>query len=419
MTIIPDFPNPQRRAIELVREVAIEKGCRPFLVGGPVRDFLLGRNAFDIDITVEEDSSTLARALAKRLNGRVRSFPQFLTYKVSAESMPEIDIATARKERYRKPGALPVVTSGRLKDDLLRRDFSINAIAIDLIDGTQHDPTNGVEDIEKRQVRILHDASFIDDPTRIFRAVRLATRLGFTIEAKTHELMRAAIAGGALETISRERIWRELFLAMDEESPAPVLHALRAEGALDVLFGPADEPLDRDSLERIHQQIANDADADRYVLYTGAILRDADDATPSQLEGSGFSQKRARSVLQIANDLPRIENALQDAKSERQCFRLFKRVGPEVLTALVARNPRERTLVDRYREFSKFTIPVRGNDLEVPGGPHVARALERTREAVFTGEVPADAARGFARELALKYLSHTQPVETKQETPAG
>ena len=419
MTNIPDFPNPQRRAIELVREVAIEKGCRPYLVGGPVRDFLLGRNAFDIDITVEEDSSTLARALARKLNGRVRSFPQFLTYKVTAEEMPEIDIATARKERYRKPGALPAVTSGRLKDDLLRRDFSINAIAIDIVEGTQHDPTNGVADLGARLVRVLHDQSFIDDPTRIFRAIRLAQRLDFEVEAGTLALMRAAIRGGALGTISKERIWRELFLAMDEADPAPVLVRLRNEGALDVLFGAQDMPVDLATFQRIGEEIAGDDEADRYVLYTGALLRDASEATPSQLEGSGFSQKRARAVLQIANDLPRIESALHEARSERQCFRLFKRVAPEVLTALVARSPKEQAVVDRYREFRSFTIPVRGNDLEVPGGPHVARALERTREAVFTGEVSADQARGFARELALKYLSHTQPAETTQESPAG
>lgn len=419
MTTIPDFPNPQRRAIELVREVAVEKSCRAYLVGGPVRDFLLGRNAFDLDVAVEEDSSTLARALARKLSGRVRSFPQFLTYKVTADEMPDIDIATARRERYRKPGALPAVTAGRLKDDLLRRDFSINAIAIDLIDGTQHDPAHGVADLGARLVRILHDQSFIDDPTRIFRAIRLSTRLGFTIEPATLALMHAAIGAGALETISKERIWRELFRAMDEQDPAAVLHAIRNAGALDVLFGVQETPVERDALQRIEDQIGSDSDTDRYVLYTGALLRNAGEADAMHLEGSGFSQRRARAVLQIANDLSRIEHALHDARSERQCFRLFKRVAPEVLTALVAKSPKEQPLVERYREFRSFTIPVRGNDLEVPGGPHVARALERTREAVFTGEVSAEAARGFARELALKYLSHNQPAERPRESPAG
>src|ERR1051325_6619205 len=132
-SLLDDLAVPQRRALDLVKEVAVDKACRPFLVGGPVRDLMLGRHAIDIDLTLETDSSTLARALAKRVGGRVRSFPQFLTYKVTADALPEIDIATARKERYRSPGALPTVTAGRLKDDLLRRDFSINAIALDVL----------------------------------------------------------------------------------------------------------------------------------------------------------------------------------------------------------------------------------------------------------------------------------------------
>ena len=99
-----ELPNAQRRAIDLIKEIAVEKGLQPYLVGGPVRDLFLDRTVIDIDITLEEGSSTLARALAKRVEGRVRSFPQFLTYKVTAPEFPEIDIATARKERYRAPG---------------------------------------------------------------------------------------------------------------------------------------------------------------------------------------------------------------------------------------------------------------------------------------------------------------------------
>ena len=123
MISLDNLANPQRRALDLVRDVAAEKNSRPYLVGGPVRDLFLGRGVIDVDLTLEEGSSTLARGVAKRVNGRVRSFPQFLTYKVVAEDLPEIDIATARKERYAHPGALPSVSAGLLKDDLLRRDF--------------------------------------------------------------------------------------------------------------------------------------------------------------------------------------------------------------------------------------------------------------------------------------------------------
>jgi tRNA nucleotidyltransferase (CCA-adding enzyme) len=412
MTRIVEFPNPQRRAIDVVKEVAIEKECQPFLVGGPVRDLLLSRNVLDLDLTLEEGSSTLARALAKRIEGRLRSFPQFLTYKVTSVGFPEIDIATARKERYRSPGSLPTVTAGKLNDDLLRRDFSINAMALDLINGSIHDPADGQRDLAARAIRVLHDQSFIDDPTRAFRAIRLARRLGFTIEPHTAALMRDAISSGALSTISKERLWRELFLAMDERDAPKVLAALHKEDALAGLFSADVAAPDAEALERVRRQVEDQPGLDRYVLYTGVLLRGGD-ATAAHLEGSGFSQKRARNTLQIARDLARFEKALSESATDRQRFRLLKKASPELLTLVGADRPAERNHVSRFQEFQRFKLPLRGNDLEVPGGPHVARALERTREAVFTGEITADQARTFARDLAIQYLSGEQPAEHK------
>jgi tRNA nucleotidyltransferase/poly(A) polymerase len=397
--LFSELPNPQRRALDLVREVSADENCRPFLVGGPVRDLLLHRGAIDVDLTLEEGASTLARALAKRIDGRVRSFPQFLTYKVTAPQLPEIDIATARKERYRQPGALPTVTEGRLRDDLLRRDFSINAIALDIANNEMHDPAGGRRDLDERVVRVLHDESFADDPTRIFRAIRLATRLGFAIEPHTEALMRAAVAGGALETVSKERLWRELFLAMEEADAPAVLRALTEHGALRVLFGQRD--VSRAQLDVVQRQLAADPELDRDVMYTAALLHG--NASPLDLEGSGFSQKRARNVVQIANELPRFADALAEATSDRQRFRILKHASPEMLSVVAATQPDP---VARFHQFRKFELPLRGNDLEVPGGPHIARALERTREAVFTGEIEPAQARTFAREMAIKYLDH-------------
>jgi tRNA nucleotidyltransferase/poly(A) polymerase len=399
-----NLPNAHRRAIEVVRDAAKEKNCRPYLVGGPVRDLLLGRSAFDLDITVEEDSSALARALAKQMNGRVKSFPQFLTYKVTADQMPEIDIATARKERYRSPGALPSVTAGHLRDDLLRRDFSINAIALDVIEGVLHDPTGGEADLHAGVVRVLHDQSFIDDPTRIYRGIRLAARLSFSIEPHTAQLMREAIATGALITISKERIWRELFLAMDEGSAPSILAAFVNHGALEVLFSK--RTADVAALESVREQVGRNPELDRYVLYTSALLRG--DASPVDLEGSGFSQKRARNIVQIANELNRFADSLLEAKTERQRLRVLKHASPEMLSVLSATQPAESGHVARFHEYQNFKLPLRGNDLEMPGGPHVSKALERTREAVFTGEIPAEEAREFARETALRYLKREE-----------
>lgn len=403
MIRLEDLPNTQRRALDLVKEVAAEKQLRPFLVGGPVRDLLLGRlDVVDVDLTIEEGGSTLARALAKRVSGRLRSFPQFLTYKVSADGLPEVDIATARKERYRSPGALPTVTAGRLKDDLLRRDFSINAIALDLLNGELHDPSGGERDLAALAIRVLHEQSFLDDPTRIFRAVRLATRLGFSLEAGTARLMESAIASGALTTISRERSWRELFFAFAEESAPNAIAALSAAGVLEVLFGRRKGDMDLQArLQRTAGALAG-TELDRDVMYTAALLHG--DASPIDLEGSGFSQKRARNVIQLADELPRFIDALAESASDHQRFRLFKHASPEMLSIVAGADPREQQHVARFMEFQSFKVPLRGNDLEVPLGPHVARALERTREAIFTGEIPAAEAKTFARTMAIKYL---------------
>lgn len=412
MIDLETLPNAQRRALELVREVAAEKDCRPYLVGGPVRDLLLGREAIDVDLTVEDGASSLARGLARRVDGRVRSFPQFLTYKVTAAGLPDIDIATARKERYRKPGALPTVTEGRLRDDLMRRDFSVNAIAFDVLTGELHDPTGGERDLDLRQIRVLHDHSFLDDPTRVFRAIRLAVRLGFSMEKHTDTLMQKAVRGGAMQTVSKERLWNELFLAMGEEAAPGVLERLARAGACSSLFGaPAPDGVLHRCLEVARDQIRSAPELDREVLYTAALLHG--NASPVDLEGSGLSQKRARNVVQIANELPRFTDALTEATSERERLRLLKVASPEMLSVLAATVPREQPFVARYQEFRNFRLSLRGNELEVPLGPHVARALERTREAVFTGEIPPDQARTFAREMAIKYLHREQTAETK------
>ena len=403
----------QRRAIEIARSVAREKGIRPYLVGGPVRDLLLGRLAIDIDLTLEEGSSTFARSLAKAVEGRVRSFPQFLTYKVSAVGLPEFDIATARKERYRKPGALPTVTAGKLRDDLVRRDFSINAIALDLEDETLHDPTGGVADLKSRVVRVLHEGSFSDDPTRIFRAVRLAGRLGFSLEQTTKKLMNDAIARGALNTVSRERLWRELFLAIDEAEAPAILTHLRRAGALDMLLGSAREHQHLQArLERYHDEVERDETLDRHVLFTGLLLAGTE-TDAAQLEGAGFSHKRLRNVLQIAHDLPSIARDLDQAGSEALRFRIFKAHSKEALAAMAAGGSGIAEEIVRFRSFREFKLPLKGNDLQVAPGPHVAKALERTREAVYFGQITPQEASAFATKLALKYLSREEQSGTK------
>ena len=197
---------------------------------------------------------------------------------------------------------------GRVSGHVSARDFETNARASDPAAGEYPDPAGGERDIAAMAGRCLHGQSFRDNPTRIFRAVRLATRLGFSLETDTARLLDRAVAAGALASIARERIWRELFLAFEEESAPNAIAALSAAGVLDVLFGT--RPYDRDldpRLQRTARALAGTA-LDKQVMYTAALLHG--NASPVDLEGSGLSQKRARHVVQPANELPRVNDAL-------------------------------------------------------------------------------------------------------------
>lgn len=207
-------------------------GQEIFLVGGVVRDLFLGRANFDLDLVVEGDAIKLAQELAEDGGAKLIVHHRFGTAKLNFTDF-SLDIAAARRESYSRPGALPDVQPGTITDDLFRRDFSINAMALYLTIerfGELIDLYQGREDIEKHLIRILHSNSFMDDATRIFRAIRYEQRLGFTLEAHTAELIRRDSA--MIRTISGDRIRHELMLILMEELPE---RALRRAGELGVL----------------------------------------------------------------------------------------------------------------------------------------------------------------------------------------
>jgi len=195
-----------------------------FLVGGAVRDLLLGRGRADIDLVVEGDADELARSLG----AKVTSHERFGTAKLTLNGH-EVDIAGARSESYPHPGALPVVEPGAdLAADLYRRDFTINAMAIPLRGEPQLvDPYGGQADLAARQLRVLHQQSFVDDPTRAIRAARYAARFGLTVEAETLRLLRET----KLDTVSAERRDAEL-MRLAGERTGPEGFALLAEWGL-------------------------------------------------------------------------------------------------------------------------------------------------------------------------------------------
>ena len=203
--------------------LAMDKGQALYLVGGVVRDLLLGRPVVDLDLVVEGDAVALARQLAQQSGGRARTHPRFGTAKVELADW-SADLATARSETYAYPGALPEVAPGTMAQDLGRRDFTINALAFHLAPsrfGELLDPHGGLADLKAGLVRVLHAKSFVDDATRILRALRYEQRLGFRLEPATEALVRRHAR--MLDTISGDRVRHEFELIFQEGGPEAVL----------------------------------------------------------------------------------------------------------------------------------------------------------------------------------------------------
>ncbi|HEX7364727.1 MAG TPA: hypothetical protein VF366_06165, partial [Dehalococcoidia bacterium] len=226
------LPPPVLALIKIAGKEAANMGQELYIVGGVVRDLFLARINYDFDLVIEGDAVSLAKKLAGDTGAKLTVHERFGTAKLIYPEF-SLDLATARSETYSRPGALPSVKPGSLKDDLIRRDFSINAMALHVNPkqyGQLVDLYGGQKDIEHRLIRILHSKSFIDDATRILRAIRYEQRLGFKMEAETEKLLRRDAA--MLDTISGDRLRHELELIFKENEPE---RALVRAGELGVL----------------------------------------------------------------------------------------------------------------------------------------------------------------------------------------
>src|SRR4030043_2190778 len=218
-----------------ISDTARELKYRAYLVGGMVRDLLLGKQNFDIDIVVEGDGIIFARKLSEILSARIDSYEKFKTAVLILKNGQHIDIASARVEYYEKPAALPDVEMGSIKQDLARRDFTINTLALSLNKndfGTILDFFGGRKDITAKRIKVLHKLSFIEDPTRIFRAVRFEQRLGFKMDSQTEKLAISAIEMNIVSELLGIRIRDELISILNEEKPWKALRRLYELGAL-------------------------------------------------------------------------------------------------------------------------------------------------------------------------------------------
>jgi tRNA nucleotidyltransferase (CCA-adding enzyme) len=281
-----------------------------------------------------------------------------------------VDVAIARAERYPSPGALPEVWPAPMEDDLARRDFTVNAIAVDLVDGTTRAAPRALEDLRDGVLRVLHDRSFLDDPTRLWRLARYRARLGFAIDDHTLELAREAVKAGALDTVSGTRIGNELRLALGEPDPVATLQAV-AELELAPWLDP-----DRTRIERALEILPEEGD--RALTVLAAAAREP-------LPELGFTAPEVRA----ADKARALRSAPVPGASPSEAARAFDGAPVEAIAATGTPEAERWLRTDRHRRLA-----ITGDDLlaaGIPAGPELGRRLRAAREALLDGRVGDDA----------------------------
>lgn len=378
-----------------------------YLVGGAVRDLLLGEPNLDVDVAVEGDGIALARALARALHGRAVPHQKFGTAVVKSPS-GRVDVATARTELYEEPAALPAVEQATIRQDLYRRDFTINAMAVSLREedfGRLVDPFGGRADLERGLVRVLHNLSFIDDPTRIFRAVRYESRYGFRMDRHTASLARACIEMGLVGELSSARLRDELLQLLDEEAAPRSVRRL-AELGLAPAIHPrlaADETGAAllDEIEGLRARLA--PEEPRWRARLAALVHRLH---PDELyEWFGRLKLRRRDADRIADAVaiaPRLPGLLQGVERPADARRLLAPHDPLGLLLALALDPHGAAAgwIERYfGELRGTSLEIGGAELAALGlaeSPQVGEILDELLRRKLDGELRG----GRERELA-------------------
>jgi tRNA nucleotidyltransferase (CCA-adding enzyme) len=393
--------------IETVAAVSRRHGVAVYLVGGFVRDLLLGRENRDLDLVVEGDGIEFATWLAETLDGRVRAHRAFLTAVVVDPEGFHIDVATARSEFYRAPAALPEVQTSALRQDLFRRDFTINTLAIRL--GPEPTPElidyfGGRRDLKEKTLRVLHSLSFIDDPTRILRAVRLELRLGFRISPETLHLAEVALSEGVFDHLSGSRLRDELSLLLDD--PAFALRGIERLAELGVLRA-LDPLLELEETVRGRLREARaahdwyrlegiaDPPAEAWRLLLMALAADFDEENLTRLADRLMLAGEDRRILTgFPSRLAAARSALE-RQGEPRPHEAVQALGPlygeDLLLLMAEGDETVRVWVHRYlTELRGLKLKIRGADLlaaGLPPGPRIGEALRATLEARLDGRI--------------------------------
>lgn len=414
------LPGAVREVLTTLGDLSETLGMPAHVVGGFVRDMVIGRPNLDVDIVVEGDGVEFALAAGELLDCRVKVHRRFGTAVLVVSKELHVDIATSRAEYYARPGALPTVERSSLRQDLFRRDFTINALSACLASrcfGAMTDPFGGLSDIRSGRIRIMHSMSFVDDPTRVLRAARFEKRYGFAMDDHTYGLAKAAVEMGVLGEVSGARIRDELFDIFRESSVTPVFIRLEELGALDSV-GPESVSSSAilsciRSCEAARQSFGEryDMTIDVRSLYVAAMTAPASAlASERWIRHHRIGREVAAPALQLAARGAIVRRTLRDRRGMRdsRLYRLLSELASEALLVLWAEGDalvRER--VERYvGDLSRITPSVTGRDLIGLGaqpGEVFSAILAKARDDLLDGRaVGRDEELANLRRLAVK-----------------
>ncbi|HEY5627465.1 MAG TPA: hypothetical protein VIR79_05930 [Nitrospira sp.] len=405
-----------------------ERKVQVFLVGGFVRDLCLGRQNWDVDVTIQGDGIAFARAMADRYAAGIVCFERFATARLILPNGVKLDISSARGESYALPGALPEVRPALLEEDLYRRDFTINAMAIGLNAirfGVLHDPYGGRRDLKAKTIRVLHDKSFIDDPTRVFRAIRFAERFDFRLEAKTARLMKEAAATDAIARLSGPRLCNEILLLCGESHPERPFASLARLQLLRFLHPNLSYTRSADRTVRSLSKTLSwwarycrRHPIDRQLVYLMALL---DGVDQSIVEGVVarlmFSNEHAVKVRASGKKLESLVRVLAGAQQIKRSdiYRSVNGLPDEALLLCLAKISGQaaalarmkRRVMDYLTNLRRMKPLLRGDDLlrlGVKPGPAIGAMLVELLEAKLDGVVKT---RRGEQSFVLRHLAET------------
>ncbi|NVM23132.1 MAG: CBS domain-containing protein [Desulfobacterales bacterium] len=394
------------RLLRIVGQVADSLEYNAYAVGGFVRDIFLYQENFDIDLVIEGDGIRFARALAASIGGRVRAHEKFRTAVVVLSDGWKIDVATARLEYYKSPGALPTVEMGSLKLDLYRRDFTINTLAVRLNpDGfaTLIDFFGGQRDLKRKVIRVLHNLSFVEDPTRVFRAVRFEQRFGFKIGKLTSGLIENAVRMDFFKELGGRRLFLELRQIMEEEKPMMALRRLNQFELLKVIHPRIvyDSTLEDllTSVDKIltwHNLLFLEDSYRKWQVYLLATIKPFGQEVAEDLCGRLELTERYRKVFieeKIKADLCMEWMESQKSLQNSVTYRKLRPFRTELLLYMMATTASQgvrRAMSNYFTRLRSASTLLKGNDLKEMGfepGPIFRKILDSLLDARLNGLV--------------------------------